>query len=303
MMPRAFPRYLQFAAGQRNRHLRLRLPPMPGDRSRGAGAGTAGACLSHAALVHSQDDPVRIGDLHESYIGSPRECGMTLECGPDGADRCAPDVLDRNDDMGVTHGYRAEAHLFALDWQHIGFRGSHPGEWERFGREVRLAHVNRDIAIVEDTRRDQAGRALQAQIAPPPGAGFKKQPGDAPESVAALLGRFPVRIENAESHIAFPGWRIQDQQLVETHSCVAIGHVPDVLGLWGERLLTPVHDDEVVAQAVHLDESDAGPGQRGAGTRCHGHRLPSRADGKDPIRRRRGMMARCICRAFNMDCR
>jgi hypothetical protein len=64
-----------------------------------------------------------------------------------------------------------------------------------------------------------------------------------------------VAVEECDAHVGVPG-RAEQRQLVEADPTVPVADAPDLLRRQLDGCRTRIDDDEVVAEAVHLQEGD-----------------------------------------------
>ena len=119
--------------------------------------------------------------------------------------------------------------------------------------EARRAHVDADAALAGGFRIHQPGHRFDDDMV---AARFlHQQIGDAAQPVAAGLHHPAIGIANPHEGIGQPvGGRLDGDELVAAHPGAPVGDAPRAILVQREGMLARVDHDEVVAEAVHLQE-------------------------------------------------
>lgn len=225
--------------------------PVAGDGD-GARRGTAGARCAGSPLPDPRPHSRLSLDRDNADVGPSREERVSFEqwSGRSEVDRVA--VLDEEDRMGIAHTDAGGGRRRGVAEIHLK-RVQRSRQRDLLPAQPGLAHV--DVEHLDPTPAclQQAGLSFNSGIVP--SGLFHEQPGDAAGSVAAGLGLAAVRIPDAHEGIARER-RFETDELIASHADMAIGNGAD--RAWRKRRGTfpGVDDDEVIAQAVHLDETD-----------------------------------------------
>ena len=229
-------------------------PPAMGGHQGGAGAGAAGLGLAHAALPDLQPDAVGAEDLGEADIGALGEQPVVLDPWAGLFHRRGLGVGHEEHHVRIAHGDAAGPGELGIDLQ-VDLGGVHfQGQGDVAPVQAGFAHVDRDLAVARAKGEEDAGRRLDAH-----GLGARRlhhQPADAARGVAT--GRHLAAVGVPDAHAGVGPVRPADgDQLVAAHAGGAIGDRPGQLGAGRERFALDRHDDEIVAEAVHLQKRKA----------------------------------------------
>ena len=183
---------------------------------------------------------------------------MRLQRAPDALHRGRLDRQHAQHRVRIAHRHGADLERLAGGLQRVGCGCGRRLEGQGARREVRHAHVDADAPGREHAGLDHPGRAVHAQRPAARPAAPPQEFGDAARPVAALLDLAAVGIEDAVvDRGARPGRRLQHQRLVEADAGVAVGQPSPGGGVGQGRRVRRIHDDEVVAESVHLGEVEA----------------------------------------------
>src|SRR5690606_38212541 len=227
----------------------------------GAGAGAAGQGFAAATLVDAQADMVAADDLHEADVDALGEVRVRFQCWPHGGHRRGINVFHQQGAVWIAEADGADLVGVVVGHQQVGI-GLDLGVHRDLRRgPARRTHVDGDLAIVGAVQGHLAGGGLDADIVQLGEALFAHEAGETACAVAALAYFRAVGIEDAVAEIdAALARRLHHQQLVETDAEMAIGQAAALHGgqrqaVRRQRLAYAVEDDEVVAEAVHLGET------------------------------------------------
>src|SRR5262249_43988915 len=126
------------------------------------------------------------------------------------------------------------------------------GEWDVLPVELGLAHVDGDasVAFAHAVEKAATGPERHAAV-----AGFlEDEARDAACAVAAALDLIAVRIPDAHLGVGAIFWTADDEHLVVADAAVAVADQACSLRRHRDRVLAGIDDDEVVAEAVHLEK-------------------------------------------------
>jgi chromosome partitioning protein len=255
---RPLPRNQRSAAGQIHPHLSVERPQPLTDGHRRTRAGAAGEGFTRPPFEHAQQDMVAADDLHETHIGAVRKARVPLDTRPKPLDWGAFHLGHVQHHVRVAHGERAHLNVLAGDVQR---------EAQRLGKH-RYAHVHRHQAVISNACAHFAAAAAHDEIA----AQFRRarihQCGHTARTIAALFDLDAVGIEHSiENPARAFARRFQHQRLIEADARMAIGEGakrPFIkMSVSGEG--GGVEYQEIVAEALHLQELDAHAGKH---SRC-----------------------------------
>src|SRR5262245_47879938 len=206
--------------------------------------------------MHAQAYVMRCEDLGEADVRALCESRVILYCGAESVHVRIVNGRHLDHCMRVAHGHRADRKLATADLQRIYIRLTRRFERERSGREVRLAHVDRDRTVFTDFGIDASTETVHTNPLSP--ESMRDDTCDAPRTVAALFDLRAVRIEDPVVDITpAAARRQQHQRLVEADAGAPIAEEPhrSVVRHRGVRWCIEHH--EVVAEAVHLGKRKA----------------------------------------------
>ena len=267
-MTGAFPMDIEFSTGQRDTHCGIELSASAQHRNRGAGATAASQRLADAAFPDAQPQRGARKNLREADVAARWKRGRLLNLRPKHGDRRARDVLDLDHCMRIAHRYRADLDVAADDFDRVasvGFidRVRTHGEWDRSGFECRLAHLGTHLTVRQQLHRDWAGGTFEPCHALAQYACACEPASDAAQAVATLAGTraigVPDRVCECAGRIA--RW-FDGQQLIETHTEMAVAQQPNRVRIEREGLHTAINNHEVVTETLHLAEAKTHVGCR-----------------------------------------
>ena len=246
------PVEVEVAAGQGHGHLAQGEATPVAGQGDGAGRRPAGERGAGPPLPDPRPHSRLRLDRGEADVGPSREERVSFEerSGRRKVNRIA--ILDEEDGMRIADtdaGGRRRRGIAEINLKRV----SRTRQRDVPPAEPRAAHVNVEHLHSTPARLQQAGPCFDAGVIP--SGLFHDQPGDAAGSVAAGLGLVAVRIPDAHEGIARDR-RLETDELVASHTDVAIGNRADRACGKRRGTLPGVDDDEVIAQAVHLDETD-----------------------------------------------
>ena len=246
------PVEIEIPAGQGHGHMALgEAAPVAGDGD-GAGRRTAGERGAGPPLPDPRPhSPLRL-DRGEADVGPPREERVSFEerSGRRQVNRIA--ILDEEDGMWIADtdaGGGRRRGITEINLKRVG----RPRQRDVSPAEPGTAHVDVEHPLPTPASLEQPGPCFDAGVVP--SGLIHEQPGDAAGSVAAGLGLAAVRVPDAHEGIARDR-RLETDELIASHTDAAVRNRADRARGKRSGTLPGVDDDEIIAQAVHLDETD-----------------------------------------------
>src|SRR5690625_2176168 len=157
--------------------------------------------------------------------------------------------------MGVTHGNGTDGIDCALDIQLMQRLIHFRLKWQRCRSKARYAHVHRHLLVFPHHQCQWTAGSFHLNLMFMRQALVMYETGETARTITAVLHFTAVGIENpvAEIHVRV-AWRLNDQQLIKTHTEAAVGQLANLLYEWPSTLVDQVDHHEIVAKAMHLGE-------------------------------------------------
>jgi len=128
-------------------------------------------------------------------------------------------------------------------------------EGDPFRRQLWLAHIDANPAIIGNVQYNNAGQGTNPDLAFVGQAFLIHIAGETARTIPALFNFTTIGIENpvTEVHICC-GRRFDEQQLIEADAEVSVSQLADLVCIETECLSNRIDDDEIITETVHFCE-------------------------------------------------